>query len=301
MARKKKHPEHVNHERWLVSYADFITLLFAFFVVMFAASNEDKDKAGQVAQAIQVAFSEMAVFTPAGKVFPLYDEGGLPSNKVSVIGNLHSAFSETQFMAESGNGDGVGEGQYTIDQVEALLTTMLGEDIESGKVRLSLDGRGLTVSLAEAGFFAPGSAELQSDGLPVVDGIAEKLRRLSYNLRVEGHTDNIPIQTARYPSNWELSTSRATHVLRYLIGDSGIPPSRLSAVGYGEYRPVATNETREGRGLNRRVDIVVLSTTAEQLEPKSLAQKTLEETGAPIAFLDSENEHADTVADPTGD
>ncbi len=287
MARKKKHPEHVNHERWLVSYADFITLLFAFFVVMFAASNEDKDKAGQVAQAIQVAFSEMAVFTPAGKVFPLYDEGGLPSNKVSVIGNLHSAFSETQFMGSgNGNGDGVGEGQYTIDQVNELLTTMLGEEVESGKVRLTLDGRGLTVSLAEAGFFSPGSDVLQADGLPVVDSIAEKLKEVRYNLRVEGHTDNIPIRTARFPSNWELSTSRATHVLQYLISETGIPPSRLSAVGYGEYRPVAPNDSREGRGLNRRVDIVVLSTSAEELEPKALAQKTLEETGAPIAFLE---------------
>ena len=300
MARKRKPPEHVNHERWLVSYADFITLLFAFFVVMFAASNEDKDKAGQVSDAIQVAFSEMAVFTPAGKVFPLYDEGGLPSNSVSVIGNLHSAFSDTQVMAGSA-GSGVGDGEYTIDEVKNLLTSMLGEEVESGKVRLTLDGRGLTVSLAEAGFFAPGSAELQADGLPVVDGIAEKLRQLPYNLRVEGHTDNIPIQTAKYPSNWELSTSRATQVLRYLIGDSGLPPSRLSAVGYGEYRPVASNTTREGRGLNRRVDIVVLSTTAEQLEPKSLAQKTLEETGAPMAFLDSDEEHSDTAANPAGD
>ncbi len=303
MARKKKHPEHVNHERWLVSYADFITLLFAFFVVMFAASNEDKDKAGQVAQAIQVAFSELAVFTPAGKVFPLYDEGGLPSNKVSVIGNLHSAFSETQFMTESGDGEGegVGEGQYTIDQVKELLTTMLGEDLESGKVRLSLDGRGLTVSLAEAGFFSPGSDVLQADGLPVVESIAKKLKDVRYNLRVEGHTDNIPIRTARFPSNWELSTSRATHVLQYLISETGIPPSRLSAVGYGEYRPVAPNETREGRGLNRRVDIVVLSTTAEQLEPKALAQKTLEETGAPVAFLDNAEEHSDTAVNPAGD
>ncbi len=236
-------------------------------------------------------------------MFPLYDEGGLPSNKVSVIGNLHSAFSETQFMTESGDGEGegVGEGQYTIDQVKELLTTMLGEDLESGKVRLSLDGRGLTVSLAEAGFFSPGSDVLQADGLPVVESIAKKLKDVRYNLRVEGHTDNIPIRTARFPSNWELSTSRATHVLQYLISETGIPPSRLSAVGYGEYRPVAPNETREGRGLNRRVDIVVLSTTAEQLEPKALAQKTLEETGAPVAFLDNAEEHSDTAVNPAGD
>src|SRR5437868_5415790 len=99
MARKRKHPEHVNHERWLVSYADFITLLFAFFVVMFAASNSDQKKAGQVAQAVQVAFKEMAVFTPTGKVVPLYDSGNLPSDMKRVVGNSHSAFDAAQFVS----------------------------------------------------------------------------------------------------------------------------------------------------------------------------------------------------------
>src|SRR5215831_18568653 len=98
MARKKKHPEHVNHERWLVSYADFITLLFAFFVVMFAASNSDQKKAGRIAQAVQVAFKEMAVFSPSGKVVPLYDTGGLPADTTSVIGNSHSGFDATQLV-----------------------------------------------------------------------------------------------------------------------------------------------------------------------------------------------------------
>src|SRR2546426_6717123 len=98
MARKKKHPEHVNHERWLVSYADFITLLFAFFVVMFAASNSDQKKAGQVAQAVQVAFQELAVFSTSGKVVPLYDTGGLPSDSKNIVGNTHSAFDKVQIV-----------------------------------------------------------------------------------------------------------------------------------------------------------------------------------------------------------
>src|SRR5438445_10072703 len=106
MARKRKHAEHANHERWLVSYADFITLLFAFFVVMFAASNSDQKKAGQVAQAVQVAFKEMAVFTPSGKVVPLYDSGGLPTDNNSVIGNTHSGFDATQLVASTKPGDG---------------------------------------------------------------------------------------------------------------------------------------------------------------------------------------------------
>ena len=272
MARKRKPAEHVNHERWLVSYADFITLLFAFFVVMFAASNSDEQKAGKVAQAVEMAFSELAVFSPSGKVFPLYDEGGLPSNSMSIIGNLHSGFSETQLVAAGSNGEGKGEGKYDIEAVQERLATLLGQELADGQVRMNVDERGLTISLAEAGFFGPGSAVIQREALPVVDGIAEKLRDLPWDVRVEGHTDNIPIKTAQFPSNWELSTSRATYVLKHLISSNQIPPERLSAVGYGEYRPVASNSTRDGRGLNRRVDIVVLSTTAQALEPKAMPE-----------------------------
>src|SRR5205085_8564931 len=114
MARKKKHPEHVNHERWLVSYADFITLLFAFFVVMFAASNADQKKAGQIAQAVSVAFSDLAAFTPAGKVVPLYDEGGLPTDSKNVLGNAHSAFDTAQIISPVNKS---GEGGKSITEV----------------------------------------------------------------------------------------------------------------------------------------------------------------------------------------
>ena len=276
MARKKRQAEHVNHERWLVSYADFITLLFAFFVVMFAASNEDNQKAGQIAQSVRIAFQELAIFGSAGKVFPLFDEGGLPGESVSIIGNTHSAFSDASVVASGGNGDG--DGEATIEEVKERLDALLGEQVEEGAVRIIVDYRGLTISLAEAGFFDPGSSVIQSTALSVVAGIGEKLRLLSNNIRVEGHTDNIPINTALFPSNWELSTSRATNVLRYLLSEARIPPQRLSAVGYSEYRPVASNETRDGRGLNRRVDIVILNTVTAQLEPQAAPETAAPET-----------------------
>jgi chemotaxis protein MotB len=265
MARKKRQAEHVNHERWLVSYADFITLLFAFFVVMFAASNEDSQKAGQIAESVTVAFQELAIFGSAGKVFPLFDEGGLPSESVSIIGNTHSAFSTAQVIAGGGDGDG----EETIEEVEERLGVLLDQQLEEGEVRIMVDSRGLTISLAEAGFFEPGSSVIQSTALSVVASIGEKLNLLTNNIRVEGHTDNIPIHTALFPSNWELSTSRATNVLRYLLAEARIPPRRLSAVGYSEYRPIASNDTRDGRGLNRRVDIVILNTVTAALEPKA--------------------------------
>lgn len=269
MARKKKHPEHVNHERWLVSYADFITLLFAFFVVMFAASNSDQKKAGKIAQAVQVAFKEMAVFTPTGKVVPLYEDGGLPSDTKSVIGNAHSSFDSTQFVASGKQGEAAKSSipRATITEVKAQLQKVLKQEIEKNSVRLAEDSRGLTVSLAEAGFFDAGSAAMHPESLAVVDRIAETLRPQGYNLRVEGHTDNTPIHTAQFPSNWELSTARATFVLQYLIANTNIPPQQLSAVGYGEYRPVAANSTPEGRAANRRVDLVVLGAAAQKEEP----------------------------------
>lgn len=271
MARKKKHPEHVNHERWLVSYADFITLLFAFFVVMFAASNSDQKKAGKIAQAVQVAFKEMAVFTPTGKVVPLYEDGGLPSDTKTVIGNAHSVFDSTQFVASGKQGEAAKSSiprAATIKEVRDQLETQLKQEIARNSVHLAEDSRGLTVSLAEAGFFDPGSSAMHPESLAAVDRIAETLRPLGYSLRVEGHTDNTPIHTAQFPSNWELSTARATFVLQYLISSGKIPPQRLSAVGYGEYRPVVANSTPEGRAANRRVDLVVLGAAAEKLEPQ---------------------------------
>jgi chemotaxis protein MotB len=280
MARKKKHEEHVNHERWLVSYADFITLLFAFFVVMFAASNADEQKAGQVAQAVQVAFSELAIFTPGGKVFSLSDGTGV-SDQVGVVGNASGAFSGTHLISMmSDHGD-------SIQEVEHQLEAALVSEIEDGAVRLSMDERGLTISLAEAGFFGPGSAEIDEGGIPVLDDIILKIMELPYDMRIEGHTDDVPISTERFPSNWELSTARATTVLRYMISNGKVPPSRLSAIGYGEYRPVADNETPEGRGMNRRVDIVVMNTAMDMLEPKALAERSLLETGMPSVFLES--------------
>jgi chemotaxis protein MotB len=264
MARKKKHPEHANHERWLVSYADFITLLFAFFVVMFAASNSDQKKAGQIAQAVQTAFSEMAVFSPSGKVVPLYDNGSLQPQAKDLIGNAHSQFDAAHIM------DAVKQkgGKPAISEMRVQLEVLLKEEIANRSVRLAEDERGLTISLAEAGFFEPGSAVMPPKALSVIDRIALTLEPVNYNIRVEGHTDNTPIHTAQFPSNWELSTARATFLLQYLISTGHIPAPRLSAVGYGQYRPVASNETADGRASNRRVDLVVIGDAAQKLEPQ---------------------------------
>jgi chemotaxis protein MotB len=259
MAKKKKHAEHVNHERWLVSYADFITLLFAFFVVMFAASNSDQKKAGQIAQAVQTAFNEMAIFDPGSRIVPISQNGGMPANP-SIIAQL----VETP-------------GRPPMSQVRSQLEALLKEELANRSIRLSEDARGLTISLAEAGFFPPGSAVMPPEALKVVDRIAATLQPLNYGVRVEGHTDNTPIHTAQFPSNWELSTARATFLLQYLIASAKFPPPRLSAVGYGEHRPVGPNNTPEGRSANRRVDLVVIGEAAQKLEPKSTVESQTNE------------------------
>src|SRR5579862_3423041 len=183
MARKKKHPEHVNHERWLVSYADFITLLFAFFVVMFAASNSDQKKAGKVANAVQVAFKEMAVFSPSGKIVPLYDNGSLPSDTKNVIGNDRSAFDAAQFVA---TGKPSQPSRKDLADIRSQLEVKLKEELAIRSVRMSEDSRGLTISLAEAGFFDPGSAVMPLKALAAIDRIAATLRPMNFSVRVEG-------------------------------------------------------------------------------------------------------------------
>ena len=289
MARKKKPAEHANHERWLVSYADFITLLFAFFVVMFAASNADEQKAGQVAESVKEGFSELALFSPSSSIFALFlDDGLLPSNKVTIAAEMGGAFSERNAVS--------------IEQVKSALEDALGAQVREGGVRLTIDERGLTISLAEPFFFAPGLATVQSGALLALAEIASIILDVPYDVRIEGHTDNVPINTAQFRSNWELSTARAVYVLRYLIGEGEVVPSRLSAIGYGEYRPVTTNKTIDGRALNRRVDIVVMNTSMDQLEPKAFAERTLEETGAPTEFLEPQVSAAEqTEALPEGD
>ena len=238
-----------------MSYADFITLLFAFFVVMFAASNSDTKKAGQIAHAVQEAFKELAVFDPGGKTVPISPDGG----------GMGAALAEAQLMQAA-------KRKTDMDEVKEQLESLLKEEVDGNIVRISQDSRGVTVSLAEAGFFDSGSANVKETGLPTLQRIAGKLIQLPQNLRVEGHTDNSPIHTAQFPSNWELSTSRATNVLQYLINAAHVPPERLSAVGYGEYRPSASNDTPAGRAGNRRVDLVIIGSAAQKLEPTQGAE-----------------------------
>ena len=257
---RKKHPrKHPNHERWLVSYADFITLLFAFFVVMYSTAQVDQRKVGRLALAIQVAFQELGVFPDSNTKVPLNITEPMPFDTVQAIENA-------KHNAELGRVSSRPLDDLSASAEEANLTTLQAElqqalqhEIKMHTVSLHREKEGLVISLREFGFFDSGSASLRPSALPAVDRIASILSIRTCRLRIEGHTDNIPIHTAQMASNWELSTARATELVRLLILRYGFSPQRLSAAGYAEYHPIASNETATGRAQNRRVDLVILS------------------------------------------
>lgn len=251
MRRKKKHEEHVNHERWLVSYADFITLLFAFFVTLYAISQVDAKKMGQLVESMQTAFDTKA-FEAGSSKLSLSDgqsKGTDPQKLVEPISPLSPPFSSLMSIQISINNKLVRAG--FVD-----------------RVRLSQERRGLVVSLSEAGFFDPGQAQLREASQIVLNAIAESLLPIANHIRIEGHTDTTPIHTADFPSNWELSTKRATYILSYLMDHFAFDPHRLSVAGYGEYRPIAPNDTAAGRAINRRVDVVILNEVEARQEPR---------------------------------
>jgi chemotaxis protein MotB len=259
MRRSRRPTEPENHERWLVSYADFITLLFAFFVMMYAHSQTDKQRAQQISKAFREAMQE----------------GKLSQTLSRLIGSTPPASMSGKVADHTL--DRVETAARTEDPPIALLPSLqqlqqtLRSEIASGKVVLRMEQRGLVISLLEATFFPSGGDIIESATLPTLDRIAEELRKVPNPLRLEGHTDSIPIRTPRFRSNWELSAARGIAMLELFQTRFGIPHSRMAIAGYADTAPVASNQTLEGRSRNRRVDIVVLNQLALQSEPPQAA------------------------------
>jgi chemotaxis protein MotB len=236
--RRKKHPEHANHERWLVSYADFITLLFAFFVVMFAVSQVDNAKLGRFTESVR------AVTLWNGPQLPRSADGkGVASGPVTLI-PTNVVMSSMPTGAE-------------LSMVRNLLRQRLRQAIVGQRIAVEQDSRNLIVRLQDAGFFDQGSADLNPEGRADLKRVADAIRDLPFTIRIEGHTDSLPISNSRYRSNWELSAARAAAVLRDLNNPGGIDERRCNIAGWADQHPVASNRTPEGRRKNRRVDIVL--------------------------------------------
>jgi chemotaxis protein MotB len=241
----------VNHDRWLVSYADFITLLFGFFVVLYAFAKADQKKQAQVPVAIDSAFRALGIFPDA-----LRKKGGAST---ASDGTDTPVIPMNIIMGE----DVLGPAQVKndLDHLRRELQQTLSNQVATHTVSIQMGRDGLVISLREAGFFASGSAAPKPQTLDTLQKIAVSLSHTPYDLRIEGHSDNIPIHNAAFDSNWELSTARATTMARLLLALNAMPADRLSASGYAEFHPVASNDTPEGRSQNRRVDLVVLPRT----------------------------------------
>lgn len=259
MSRKKRHEEHANHERWLVSYADFITLLFAFFVVLYSSSQVDKRKVGRLALAIQVAFQELGVFESSNTRVPLSDTENVPFQNVQIIENVSRTEDMRRFVNPMKGAPSNALLPPDLRDIRGEVERALAPEIRRHVVALEARREGLVVSLQEMGFFESGSATLRPSSEDAVTRLAAVLRPRSEMIRIEGHTDNVPIHNSRFDSNWELSTARATELVKQFIVKYEFAPPRLTAAGYAEFHPVASNATAEGRMRNRRVDIVILA------------------------------------------
>ena len=227
---RPSHQRGGGQDRWLLSYADFVTLLFALFVTMYAVSTVDADKLAPAASSMRSAFDGEKRQT--GPV-PLPDLGAI-----------------------------VAQAPPPTDRVRVELARVLAESIAAGRLELIEDARGLVVSLPERATFAPASTEMTPVALELIARVAAAVQPFDRPLRIEGHTDNVPIHTREFHSNWELSTARAATVIRFLIERVAFDPRRLSAAGYGEFHPRVANDSPENRARNRRVDIVILEATS---------------------------------------
>ena len=246
MARRKQEEEHENHERWLVSYADFITLLFAFFVVMYALSTVNEGKYRVLSNSMVSAFRNVDVNTESQQIIvkpiPIVQKPGAPPN-------LRDTAKQKQ--------------RDKMRNVAKGILDVMAPLIAQGKVRVLETSRGVTIEINDSILFSPGQALLQPALIKAMSAIAEVLVPTDFPITIEGHTDNIPINTLQFPSNWELSAVRATTVLR-LFADAGVAAERLTAIGYADTRPVEPNLMADGRARNRRVSILIDSEIPEK-------------------------------------
>ena len=242
--------EHQNHERWLVSYADFITLLFAFFVVMFASTQSDKARAARVSDAVKKAFEDGHSFNTPAAIAKIL--GG-------AVDELGPGNIQMKGPGGAFRGNKNVQSEFDLTKPLETLSKKLEEEIKEGKVEVSLAPKGLVVSLKQAAFFPSGTDVIDPATFPVLEKIATTLNKVSNPVRVEGHTDSVPIHAPRFRSNWELSAARSIAMMELLADRFQVSYQRLAIIGYADTLPVSANDTPEGRARNRRVDLVILS------------------------------------------
>jgi chemotaxis protein MotB len=257
MARKKREEEHENVDRWLVSYADFITLLFAFFVVMYAISSINEGKYRVVSDSLINAFREAPT---TDKIIPM------GARNPAVLGGTGMPIGAAVQQPQANTP----ERQQAAERMKKMAKNILEAMqplTKKGKVRVTQSPRGVTVEINASLLFNSGDAVLQAQSKEALTAVAKILAGVDNPIQVEGHSDNVPINSPAYPSNWELSSARAGSVVR-LFAELGVPTTRMVAIGYADNQPLDTNATPEGRARNRRVNILILNEvggTAQEL------------------------------------
>ena len=239
--------EHDHHDRWLISYADFITLLFAFFVVMYAISAVNESKYRVLASSLSDAFGKSPARSPAQMT-------QLP--KATKSPDIEQRTLKQQQTIEE---------QAHMTEVANSLLEVMAPLVKEGKVRMTRSRRGVSIEINANVLFAPGRAELHPQSLAVLGAVAEKLKAEPFNLEITGHTDTVPISNSAFASNWELSAVRAASVVR-LLANHGIAPTRLYAIGREASQPITSNNLAEGRARNRRVELMILSGRPDVIE-----------------------------------
>ncbi|HEX8988941.1 MAG TPA: flagellar motor protein MotD [Rhodocyclaceae bacterium] len=269
--RRRHEEEHENHERWLVSYADFITLMFAFFVVMYAISQVNEGKYRILSDTLASAFRN------------------IPGSAAGTFEAINPAAPRPIAVPIRTVKPSIKVDDKTRQKVERLrkiakdLNEALAPLVKEGQVRITQGALGVTIDINANVLFAPGDARLDVNAVRALFAVAQILAPIDFPIRVEGHTDNTPINTPQFPSNWELSGVRASSVVRLFI-DAGVAPSRLTVAGYADQRPVADNATPEGRQRNRRVAILIEGAGPEDLPVElRMDQDTGESAAAPAA------------------
>lgn len=252
--RPHKPAAHENHDRWLVSYADFITLLFAFFVVMFATNQNDNKRAKMVSDSVRDALEHGQISSRLSNVLGRGKrEGKAPDHSPAFVGPAKPPDAET----------------HPADLSRSLETLRQGlsAETQAGKVQMQLEGRGLVINLREAAFFGSGDEKVAPGSFPILAKIAAVIQGLPNQVRLEGHTDSIPIHNSHFRSNWELSSARAIAMMEVLATRYEIARSRMAIAGYAENAPADDNDTDEGRSHNRRVAVVLLTAEGQKAEP----------------------------------
>jgi chemotaxis protein MotB len=252
-----------SHDRWLVSYADFVTLLFALFVMMFSSTQADKGKAKEVSEAVREALAHGELSSAISTVL---GRGKHMSVKAPPVQNPADSGDFQPYKPPPAPAE-----PADLAQSLATLQEGLAAELKKGSLQVTLESRGLVISLREAAFFASGDDAIAPDSIPVLAKIAAVVRNVPNPLRLEGYTDSMPIHNPRFHSNWDLSAARGIAMLQLLSSRFQVPPGRMSVAGYAENAPVDSNETAEGRAHNRRVEVVLLSAEAIKAERRIAA------------------------------